>query len=54
MLKRLIIALVAFTMAASTKDAILIQRLEKSTGIQTNASTINEALRLYAMRSTGR
>lgn len=54
MLKRLIIALIAFTMAASTKDAILIQQLEKATGIQTNATTIDEALRVYATRSTGR
>lgn len=54
MLKKYIAMLMAFTMATTTKDIILIQRLEKATGIQTNASTIDEALRVYAMRSTGR
>ena len=54
MLNKLIAMLTAFTMATTAKDMILIQRLEKTTGIQTNATTIDEALRIYAMRSTGR
>ena len=54
MLNKLIAMLMAFTMATTVNDMILIQRLEKATGIQTNATTIDEALRVYAMRSTGR
>jgi hypothetical protein len=54
MLNKLIAMLTAFTMVTTVKDMILIQRLEKATGIQTNATTIHEALRVYAMRSTGR
>ena len=54
MLNKLIAMLTAFTMVTTVKDMILIQRLEKATGIQTNATTIDEALRIYAMRSTGR
>lgn len=54
MLKKYIAMLMAFTMATTAKDMILIQRLEKVTGIKTNATTIDEALRIYAMRSTGR
>lgn len=54
MLNKIIAMLMAFTMATTVKDIILIQRLEKATGIQANATTIDEALRVYAMRSTGR
>jgi hypothetical protein len=54
MLNKLIAMLMAFTMAATVKDMMLIQQLEKATGVQTNATTIDEALRVYAMRSTGR
>lgn len=54
MLNKLIAMLMAFTMATAAKDMILIQQLEKATGIKTNATTIDEALRVYAMRSTGR
>ena len=54
MLNKLIAMLMAFTMTTTTKDMILIQQLKKATGIQTNATTIDEALRVYAMRSTGR
>ena len=54
MLNKLIAMLMAFTMATTAKDIMLIQRLEKATGVQTNATTIDEALRIYAMRSTGR
>lgn len=54
MLNKLIAMLMAFTMVTAAKDMMLIEQLEKATGIQTNATTIDEALRVYAMRSTGR
>ena len=49
-----IIAMLATLLIACTAEADMIKQLEKATGIQTNASTIDEALRVYAMRSTGR
>ena len=53
MLRKLLAILAALTIAQSA-EAAAIQQLEKATGIQTNANTIDEALRVYAMRSTGR
>ena len=52
-MRRILAILAAFTIVQSA-EAAAIRQLEKATGIQTNASTIDEALRVYAMRSTGR
>ena len=51
---RRLLAILAVLALSQAAEADMIKRLEKATGIQTNASTIDEALRVYAMRSTGR
>lgn len=51
---RKILAILTAFMIAQSAEATMIRQLEKATGIQTNATTIDEALRVYAMRSTGR